>query len=127
MPNYCLCDRCGCGGAEGLFLCSACRRKRLKNFWHEQAEWSQKTFGTDQERGPEGPLKHLAKEVEECLKNTKDLVEYCDLLFLVFDSTRRAGFTYDQLVTAAFDKLEINKSRKWGKASATEAVEHIRE
>ena len=29
----------------------------LKSFWAAQSEWSQRTFGTDTERGPAGPLK----------------------------------------------------------------------
>ena len=99
----------------------------MELFWNAQAHWSRSVFGTDEERGPEGPLKHLAKEVQETLANPADIMEYADLLFLVFDSARRAGFTYCELRAAVDRKLEINKSRKWGKASATEAVEHIRE
>ena len=43
-----------------------------------QAEWSQATFGTDAERGPIGPLKHLAKEVQEALEHLDDHMEYVD-------------------------------------------------
>lgn len=35
----------------------------FNQFWKDQAIWSQATFGTDEERGPVGPLKHLALEV----------------------------------------------------------------
>ncbi len=101
-------------------------RDDLSIFWDQQAEWSQATFGTDAERGPTGPLKHLAKEVQECLDKPDDIEEFADLLFLVFDATRRAGFTYDGLVQAAFVKLAKNKQRKWGKASSDEPVEHVR-
>ena len=38
---------------------------RAQQFWNEQGEWSQKTFGLDSERGPLGPLKHLEKEARE--------------------------------------------------------------
>ena len=117
----------------------------FEEFWFAQAEWSQATFGTDQERGAEGPLKHLAKEVlvellgidkpfvdtmihEKCTPYGKaDIMEFADCLFLVFDSCRRAGFSCEQLRIAVNEKLKINKARKWGQASATEAVEHIRE
>lgn len=102
-------------------------RGNLSQFWQEQAEWSRATFGDDNERGPTGPLKHLRKEVDEVLKDPTDLVEYADLLFLVFDSTRRAGFTYDQLVEACFSKLKINKERKWSKPTSDEPVEHVRD
>ena len=33
---------------------------RFLEFAKAQAEWSQATFGLDSERGPVGPLKHLA-------------------------------------------------------------------
>lgn len=35
----------------------------LQLFWTEQAAWSQATFGADDVRGPDGPAKHLAREV----------------------------------------------------------------
>ncbi len=101
--------------------------KTMHSFWEQQAEWSEATFGPTAERGPIGPLKHLAKEVQEVLKDPTDIMEFADCLFLVFDATRRAGFTFDQLRDAAFTKLEINKSRHWPKPSkGDEAVEHDR-
>lgn len=129
-------------------------RSRAQQFWDEQAEWSRATFGSDKERGPVGPLKHLEKEAKEAWveaqmldgfresKKTnrtpdydidikgceKDLrTEIADCLFLTFDAARRAGMTLDELINTAFEKLEINKSRKWGKPTADGPVEHIRE
>jgi hypothetical protein len=100
---------------------------RIQQFWDAQSEWSQSTFGTDAERGPIGPLKHLAKEAVEAQEKTSDIFEYADCLFLVCDATRRAGFTLDQLLDAAFEKLEINKARNWPKPkNMNEAVEHER-
>lgn len=99
----------------------------MRAFWNAQAEWSRATFGSDAERGPLGPLKHLAKEVNEVIKDPTDLIEYADLLFLVCDATRRAGFTYDQLIEASWSKLAINKARQWQKPiRGDEAVEHDR-
>jgi len=99
----------------------------LKPFWEAQAEWSQATFGLDSERGPIGPLKHLEKEAGEAQKDPKDLMEYVDCLFLVCDATRRAGFTVEDLMVAAWGKLVINKARKWQKpTNPNEAVEHVR-
>jgi hypothetical protein len=91
-----------------------------------QAEWSQATFGSDSQRGPIGPLKHLAKEVRECLENPSDHMEYVDCLFLVLDASRRAGLPAQDLLEKAFEKLEINKLRQWGKPTSDDAVEHIR-
>jgi hypothetical protein len=99
----------------------------LERFWGEHADWSQKTFGSDIERGPEGPLKHLALEVQECLANTGDLEEYADLILLTFDACRRAGFDYSDLTLACYRKLSKNRERKWPKTSPDQPVEHIRE
>lgn len=101
-------------------------RLSLAEFWDAHAEWSQATFGTDAERGPVGPLKHLAKEVQEALSDTSSLEEYADLLFLVFDATRRAGFTYEDLRAAVNGKLKVNMARKWNKPTSDEPVEHVR-
>lgn len=104
------------------------RELTLQNFWNEQAEWSQKTFGTDQQKGPIGALKHLAKEAVEAQDDIGNLDELVDCLFLVCDATRRSGFTCKELLYAAFLKLEKNKKRVWPKPnfSTDEPVEHVR-
>lgn len=101
----------------------------LRAFWGAQAEWSERTFGTTAERGPMGPLKHLAKEVAEVQASGPnwDVTELCDCLFLICDAARRAGFTYDQLMDAAWRKLDINKGRQWQKPTSDEPVEHVRD
>lgn len=82
-----------------------------------QSAWSQRTFGTDGERGPKGPLKHLKKEINECLDMHKrgelDPGEYGDLLILTLDSSRRAGLAVQDLVGAAIDKMNVNQARDW--------------
>ena len=99
----------------------------LEEFWTHLSVWSQATFGEDKVRGPQGPLKHLAKEVQEALSEPYDLEEYADLLFLVFDATRRAGFSYEELCLAITFKLNKNRARKWPKPTTDEPVEHIRD
>lgn len=116
----------------------------MADFHAQQAEWSQATFGPDSERGPLGPMKHLAREVltemlgiprdevtallrrAEGGDGLKDVIEHADLQFLVFDAARRAGFTFKDLLEACFKKLAINKSREWGPRSADQPVEHVR-
>lgn len=95
-------------------------------FAEAQAEWSQATFGTDAERGPIGPLKHLAKEVQEALANIEDPMEYVDCFFLVLDASRRAKIPANRLLELAFEKLEINKARKWSKPTSDDPIEHDR-
>jgi len=100
--------------------------KTMRDFWNEQAVWSRKTFGSDDERGPVGPLKHLQKEIQECLDNPTDDMEYVDMVFLIFDAARRKGFTFSTLTKKCFEKLEINKQRQWNKPTSDAPVEHIR-
>jgi hypothetical protein len=100
-----------------------------------QSEWSQKTFGTDEERGPIGTLKHLAKEAEEAHEafeahggsDQKYLDELADCFILLLDATRRSRVSFPGLVNLAIAKMAINKARAWqtGK-NANEPVEHVR-
>lgn len=99
---------------------------KFSEFCTAQAEWSQATFGTDAERGPVGPLKHLAKEVQEALANIEDEMEYVDCFFLVLDASRRAKIPAHRLLDLSFEKLEINKARKWNKPTSDDPVEHDR-
>lgn len=99
---------------------------RFLQFVDAQADWSQATFGLDSERGPIGPLKHLAKEVQEALANIDDEMEYVDCFFLVLDAARRKGMTPNRLLDLAFEKLEINKRRKWNRPTSDDPVEHDR-
>jgi|SRR5208337_1231550 len=100
---------------------------RIQKFWDAQAEWSQATFGTDAERGPIGPLKHLEKEAREAQNKPEDEFEMADCLFLVFDAARRSGLTLEKLISACKRKLEINKAREWSKPTTDDAVEHVRD
>lgn len=101
-----------------------------EKFWDEQAKWSRQTFGSDAERGPTGPLKHLEKEAREAQaeaeKSHDQHCEIVDCLFLVFDAARRAGLSHDEMFSLAFQKLNINKRRTWQKPTSDEPVEHVR-
>ena len=115
---------------------------RTQDFWNQQAEWSRATFGSDTERGPLGPLKHLEKEAKEAQTEVEKLArkewpsekdtlylkeEIADCLFLTFDAARRTGISLDDLLDTAFQKLEINKAREWPKNLPLDsAIEHVR-
>lgn len=102
----------------------------FENFWTQSHEWSSKTFGPPYIRGPLGPIEHLKKEIKEIEADPNDLEEYIDAFFLILDAARRADFTCKQFMTAAFDKLEKNKNRKWPDwrvADPNKAIEHIRD
>ena len=112
------------------------KNQTLQEFWRQHSEWSQATFGSDLERGPIGPTKHLAKEVAEVLEHLESiepfsaeklLEEFADCLFLLLDAVRRAKFTLPQLIKMAFVKLAKNKLRTWPKPSTNnEPIEHVR-
>jgi len=96
----------------------------MKSFWEEQSMWSTATFGPG---NGIGALKHLKKEADEALENPNDLEEYADMVHLVFDACRRAGFSFDELTAACHAKLAKNKKRKWGKRIPGEPCEHLDE
>jgi hypothetical protein len=99
----------------------------LESLYREHAEWSRATFGSDAERGPVGPLKHLLKEVNEALEHPHDPLEYVDCLFLVFDASRRAGFSLEEMVSFGFTKLTHMRARTFPEPVGDEPIEHVRE
>jgi len=103
----------------------------LQGLLNEQSEWSQRTFGSDSERGPIGPLKHLKKEVEEAIEahgSTEYNVELADCFLLLLDATRRSGLSFGDLVRLSLEKMEVNKSRVWPCSTKTdEPTEHVRD
>jgi len=113
-----------------------------------QADWSQQTFGSDKERGPIGPLKHLIKEADEAqsawgawqaLEASLDddlasvaklglLEELADCSLLLFDALRRAGFTTVDLVSMMWKKQILNEKREWNvKVDNESPVEHVKD
>lgn len=102
----------------------------ISRLYTEHSEWSQKTFGSDDERGPVGPLKHLAKEAKEAAEATdRDelLKELADCFLLLLDANRRGKFTVRDLIRASLEKMEVNRNRKWPAPTKDEPVEHVRE
>lgn len=87
------------------------------------AEWSDRQFGNV---GPVGPLKHLAKEAIEATEAPDDISEFADIIMLVWDATRRAGFSDEQLAEAVAEKLERNKRRAWGEVKDGEPCHHVK-
>lgn len=99
---------------------------RFQTLVHDQAEWSQATFGSDKTRGPLGALRHLEKEAREAQESPTDPEEYADCLLLILDAARRAGISPPALVDAAQQKMIINRQRNWPKPVDDTPVEHLR-
>lgn len=98
---------------------------RIQQLQDEVATWSDNTFGAD--RPANVPLHHLAKEIQELIASPNDCMEYADCLILLLDAYRMTGGRADDLIETCYQKLEINRKRKWGKPDTNGVVEHIRE
>lgn len=90
----------------------------------EHEKFSDETFGKD--RNPIGPLKHLKKEIDEIIENPDDIVEYADFLLLFIDAIRLNGYTFSKVINAAFEKLEVNKTRDWPPLNKEGYSEHVK-
>ena len=99
---------------------------KLDALVQDQSRWSQATFGTDQERGPLGALRHLEREAREAQEAPTNQDEYADCFLLILDAARRAGMTPLQLVEAAQRKMAVNRSRTWPRPVDDQPVEHVR-
>lgn len=57
----------------------------------------------------------------------RDLSEWADMQFLLWDSQRRAGITDEQITQAMIEKLAVNKQRSWPEPKDGEPRLHIKE
>ena len=111
---------------KDLYLCGGDAesvRNPFRLVRQAHAEWSDRQFGNV---GPVGPLKHLATEANEAAEAPDDISEFADIIMLVWDATRRAGITDEQLAVAVAEKLERNKRRQWGSVKDGEPCHHLK-
>jgi phosphoribosyl-ATP pyrophosphohydrolase len=93
--------------------------------------WSRVTFG--EERGPDGPLNHLRREIDEVIEAVAEgrrldaIEEYADCYLLLLDSLSRYGVTIAEVAQEAERKLEKNKARKWAPLNEQGFSEHIKD
>lgn len=116
----------------------------FEQFWFLLGVWSKNTFGPRYRRGPLGPIRHLAKEIQNevlplleavpadknpaCEPNAAEILrELTDLQFLIWDAVQRAGFTMTQFRADLTAKLIENRNRRWPAPSSDQPVEHVRE
>jgi hypothetical protein len=109
--------------------------QRVATLWDEVAAWSNATFGDESERGPVGPVKHLAIECLESIgMDTEQIQEFrswmagiqvfdrefdhaelADILILLMDAGRRSGVNWPWIVARAIEKMDVNRSRTYPK------------
>ena len=101
----------------------------VQEFMNDVHKWADDTFG--KERTALAPLHHLKKEVDEAISEMKKgfpglaMKEIADCFILILNTTSKYGYTFEQLLTEAKNKMIINKARKWGKPDTNGVVEHI--
>src|SRR5574338_289983 len=87
----------------------------LKNIYVDATQWQNKTFP---EATPLSCVNHLQEEVEELKESIEldsfDKKEIADCFFMLFGICNTANISYDEILGAIKEKLEINKTRKWG-------------
>lgn len=118
---------------------------RLLALADDQSEWSQKTFGTDHERGPVGAWRHLQKEAGETIEAWETMrallesddpssvvqadkvaEEQGDMLLLWLDGCRRSGLTPSDVIQAAQAKMAVNRTRVYKRTPDGVPAEHDR-
>lgn len=116
--------------------------ENLQEFMNQTAKWSDQTFSEGKFiRTRSIPIMHhLKKEVDEAINALqkhyehpsiesfeKAKYEIVDCFTLICDCATHFGCNADELLTACFNKLEINKNRVWGKPDENGVVEHIKD
>lgn len=102
--------------------------ERIQRLQNNIAEWSDKSFGTNDRTIP--ILNHLKEEIEEVIvakinyeegptgQLQHDMAsEFADCLILLLDAARNSELNTDLLLQAAEYKMKINRDRKWKPAN----------
>ena len=124
---------------------------KIRNLQKQTNIWSASAFGKDGKRGVSLAI-HLKKEVkDELIPALKEFVtdtsylddesridigeyldmrsriinEYVDCLLLLLDSASQFDININDIVRVGFNKLEINKGRKWAAPDKDGVIFHI--
>jgi hypothetical protein len=98
----------------------------------ELTRWADETFGTVEERGPVGALRHLALEAEEAAKKYEAgdrdgfMVELADCQMIWWDAIRRARVKDPEVLAACHLKLQVVKRRAYPRPVGDDPAENIR-
>jgi len=72
-------------------------------------------------------LEHARRELIELATSPGDASEYADVLGLINHAANGLNSPKVNLAVALYDKLKINRERKWGDPDTLGVVEHIRD
>jgi predicted house-cleaning noncanonical NTP pyrophosphatase (MazG superfamily) len=74
---------------------------------------SEFVFNTFPDASCNDHLKKLKIEADEAMQDNRESSEFADCLMAVYGAAAKAGFSYEELIHAGFEKLKINKTREW--------------
>src|SRR5580692_1177232 len=85
--------------------------------------WQKETFPNATAHSKVCHLEQEIEELKECLENgdmpfPKTRLEFADCFLLLFGAAHSFRMSYDDICEAIYEKMEINKKRKWGKPDA---------
>ena len=102
----------------------------LQKLMDDILEWSSNTFENETSISK---INHLKKEVDELKfsifhehSEAEKRYEFADCFMLLIAAAKMEGLTANDLILITKAKLELNKSRTWGKPDENGVVEHIR-
>lgn len=122
---------------------------KIQQLQDDIKKWSDEEFGMHRTGKP--ITYHLKKEIDELIDALEDFhkgvyandinvgtlqvvnkrhrikMEAVDCFTLLLDVLAHEQFDVEDLVLASFEKMEVNKKRKWGKPDENGVVEHIEE
>lgn len=76
-------------------------------------------------------IAHLRQEIEELADDIKNNnpnqnLEFADCFILLFGAANSAGMSYQNIIDAINQKMEINYQRQWGKPNEDGVVNHVK-
>jgi NTP pyrophosphatase (non-canonical NTP hydrolase) len=91
--------------------------------------WQNKTFGDTTVLSRAYHLMEEATELKDALKNNDENIklELADFFILLFGIANSLKYSFDDVKKFIDKKMDINKSRKWGKPKYNGVVNHIKQ
>jgi len=92
------------------------------------SKWQNETFGQATALSKTAHLKQEVKELRKDLKNDSPAkkLEFADCFILLFGAAASDGMSYEDICNAIDEKMEINKSRKWGNPDKNGVINHLK-
>ena len=90
-------------------------------------KWQRETFP---HANAHSKIAHLKQEIDELSadvanKSPFTRLEFADCFLLLFGAASAFGMTYNDILEAIHEKMEINIKRVWGKPDENGVVNHI--